>query len=91
MTDDQRKKYEEAAKEYVEGKFQYIRAEVEVSDVQAGFLAGASYASQDTEERVKQAHNAAIDKALAIVNDAYTFDREDKIFAIEDEIQKLKL
>lgn len=88
MTDDQRKKYEEAAKAHMirpSGHSTFTRIRFD------SFIAGCTFASQDTEERVRQAHNEAIDKALAIVNDAYTFDREDKIFAIEDEIQKLKL
>lgn len=88
MTDDQRKKYEEAAKAYTDNLGD---DPPDHRDLRTAFKAGAEFATQDTEERVKQAYNEAIDKALAIVNDAYAFDSEDKIFAIEGQIQKLKL
>lgn len=89
MTDDQRKKYEEAAKEYAEAESfthdGYVFSE-------KGFLAGCTFASQDTEERVKQAHNEAIEKAIELINRCPSHFYSDNDYRqVTEEIQKLKL
>lgn len=89
MTDDQRKKYEEAARDWAYNRL--IDQRLHPQDLRDAYFEGCTFASQDTEERLKQAYTAAIDKALAIVKDAYYSDSDDKILAIEGQIQKLKL
>lgn len=73
MSDNQ-KKYEEAAKEYRE------RFQINMNSVlDAQFKAGASFAE-------KEAHNAAIDKAIVIVK-SKNFNR----WPFEEELEKLKI
>lgn len=85
MKDDQLKKYEEAAKEHTRTHLSFH------SDPSAAqgesFFMGCEFASQDTEERVKQAHNEAIDKVLACFGPEFD-ERESDLY---EEIQKLKL
>lgn len=107
MTPEQTKKYEEAAKQHLihtkTGMFEKdekhggLRPDIEncLKAVTNAFFAGASLASQDTEERVKQAHNAALDKLAEVIR-----ERQKELLSPErwagvqvciDEIQKLKL
>lgn len=100
MTDDQRKKYEEAAKEYAANAIGDEESMIPETRIYydaciEDFLAGCTFASQDTEERVKQAHNAALDKLAEVIR-----ERQKELLSPErwagvqvciDEIQKLKL
>ena len=73
-------KYEEAAKEYFAHIEDSLIYPVNHEDLENAFLAGAEHAS-------KEAHNAAIDKALTVMKIEWREDRHE----IYNAIEKLKL
>lgn len=96
MTEDQRKKYEEAAKvvypentlQHLEARRGYIYAHSQAQIQIDSLLNQVKIRDQELEQRVKQAHNAAIDKATETLKANWFSAKCHDLFNV---IQKLKL